>query len=453
MKRLILDFYRNHLPDGVKNAVPPVLKVGMLGGLYGLTRYPDLRMWQMKLLHDRARGFGRAPSHDDPMFHCRMTAASTVSGIDAGQVGGRFAVTFGFHGLKIHGTCDAHLVAKPADKPEWVDILVDGQVLRRENLGNLNGGLGFYYTIRRPALELFPSRCVIEVRDSLGRTFDTRAPSQSARSKVTALGLSIPFGSGELSRHLAATGPLDKKGWPRPSSVELARRQAGMLALYARVRRVFERSLDRPLFLLYGTLLGQHRSGDFIPGDDDFDVGYVSRLQTPAEIKAEAIHIMQALVAEGLIVVLNTQGRPFRVRDAESGVGIHLDCHIVFTTGDGHVWCHPQAHLPLALAGFESVEHSEMRGAPVLKPVDSEGFLRTHYGPGWRTPDPNYATTHTSDMGGVTRGLRALCLTRRDQRRLERQIVQKGLPGAFIPMALEPLYPLDRYIKRVGFFG
>lgn len=423
----------------------------MLGGLHRLTRYPDLRMWQMKLLHERARNRGQVPVHDDPMFHCRMSAVP--AGGDAARIGGRFAVTFGFHGLKIHGTCDAGLVGDPAQRPDWVDILVDGQVLRRENLGNLNGGLGFYYTIRRPALELFPGRCVIEVRDSLGRAFDTRAPGMPSLNRVTALELSIPFGSGDLARHLRMTGPLDKKGWPRPSPVELARRQAGMLALYSRVRRVFETSLDRPLFLVYGTLLGQHRGGDFIPGDDDFDVGYVSRLQTPAEIKAEAIRIMQALVTAGLTVVLNSQGRPFRVRDAESGVQIHLDCHILFTTGDGHVWCHPQAHLPLALAGFESVEPGEMRGEPVLKPVDSEGFLRAHYGPGWRTPDPNYATSHTSEAGEVTRGLRALCLTRREQRRLARQLARCDLPGRFIPMALEPLYPLDRYSERVGFYG
>lgn len=455
MKRQLLDFYRTAVPDPVKNAVPPQAKAWGLGLLFALTRSPDLRLWQMRHLFKVYQDSGRPPPFDDPLFRCTITPApSTVRDGAPEPLGGTFFAEFGFHGLKLQGRYRPGSLDRQETQAEWADILLDGQCLRREKPRVVKGRAGFLYTVRRPALAMFPPGGRIEVRDSLGRAFAVDPCALRGRHRAThclALDLGIPYGSGEIFSRLQLTGPLDKKGWPRPSESELGARQDGMLALYDRVRTVFEQELGKPLFLMYGTLLGQHRGGDFIPGDDDFDVGYVSECNTPDTVKVEAIQIIEALVANGFTVLLNHLGRPFRVRDGESGVDLHLDSHVLFTAEDGYVWCHPRAHLPLPLDGFRMVENGMLRGIPILKPAATEAFLAAYYGPNWRIPDPDYGNIIVAGDQRVARGLGAVCLTRAEQRALLKRIERRNLPGEFIPMALHDPYPLERYQARIGF--
>lgn len=451
MKRQLFDFYRRFVPAALKRRIPARLKAAALGMGYALTGYPDLRQWQMRHLYKTGPGRWQGTGIEDPLFSCTL---EPVAGAGAGDGSpGQYFAEFGFLGVKLKG----QLTDPQAVAAGKVELRLDGRPLRR--LGVIpegNGQARILYTIRRPALAMFPERGRLSLHDARGRplALDLRyfPPVADARQRpCLALDLGIPFGDGSLFDHLAATGPLDKKGWPRPTAGQLSARQDRMLELYSRVRHVFEQDFGRPLFILYGTLLGQVREGDFIPGDDDFDVGYLSEEHRPAAIKAEAIRLMEGLMARGFIVGLNHLGRPYRVRDARSGVEIHLDNHVVHSRDDGHVWIHPRARLPMALDGFRRVETATMRGTPVLRPAGAEDFLAAHYGPGWRVPDPGYANIMTSPDQHVARELAGLCLTMSEQRALARRLARRGGPGDFVAVALEQPYPIARYAERVGF--
>lgn len=452
MKRQLLHAYRVFVPDLVKRYIPSSVKAAVLGLAYALTGYPDLRLWQMRHLYKSGPGRWLSRDVDDPLFSCTLQPAYGASE-PAVTPPGQFFVEFGFLGLKVKG----QLTDPEALAVGKVELRLDGQLLCCIGIiPSQNGHARILFTIRRPALELFPRQGRLWLQTMSGRRLlvDMRYfPSQApAKEKFHEIDLGIPFGNGEIFNHIAATGHLDKKGWPRPTLAETQARQEQMLELYSRVREVFDQEFKRPLFLLYGTLLGQVRGNDFIPGDDDFDVGYVSEARTPAEIKAEACLIMEKLVARGFVVSLNHLGRPHRIRDASiGGVEIHLDNHIVFSLGDEHVWMHPRARLALSLDAFRSVETVLMRGVEVLIPVGAEDFLAAHYGSGWRIPDPGYVNLVTSPDRNVAQVLSKIYLTRSEQRSLSRRLSAQRLPGDFVAAALEPPYPLHRWAERVGF--
>ena len=451
MKKQVLTAYRVLVPERVKQRIPPRLKAAVLGLAYDLTGYPDLRLWQMRHLYKVGDGEKRSLNIADPLLSCALRP--TAPAPEADRSPGSFYGEFGFLGLKING----RVRDRAAVADGKVDLWLDGHLLRRIGLvPSPDGTARILFTIRRPALEMFPERGKLAIRDLSGRPLhvDLRffRSDQRPDTPCTGIDFDIPFGAGTLPAHLEQVGTLDKKGWPRLTDAELVQRQSRMLELYGRVNAVFQEEFGRPLFLLYGTLLGQVREGDFIPGDDDFDVGYVSEARTTPQIKAEAVQIMERLVARGFIVSLNHLGRPHRIRDVQSGgPEIHLDNHIVFAPGDGHVWIHPRARLPLPLDAFRAVETVTMRGVEVIRPAGAEAFLEAHYGSDWRIPDPGYANFTTAQDRAVARLLRAVCLTRKEQRSLARGIQQRQLPGEFVAASLEHPYPIENWARRVGF--
>ena len=208
------------------------------------------------------------------------------------------------------------------------------------------------------------------------------------------------------------------------------------------------------MFLLYGTLLGLVRSGDFIPGDDDFDVGYVSEATSPEAVKQEAMDIIRFFVGQGFKVLVNRFGKPFRLTLPGAAAGVHLDVRPVWSPGDGHVWLHKSAHLQMDLEEFRSVLPDTLRGTEVWKPAGTERFLAAYYGASWRTPDPAFSNSGKVTPKAVLDGLAACCLNRQDQLALRDEAAAlsagHGGKGEFVPISLEPLYPLEVYKQRVG---
>lgn len=195
--------------------------------------------------------------------------------------------------------------------------------------------------------------------------------------------LDNPRGTGEFARLRAEGHTVNKKGhWSRPARAA-ANDEAGVVKAYLRFRDFLESELGRQAFLMYGTLLGCHRNGALIPGDDDFDIGLVSRGQGPEEAKADSIAIMKACLAHGFDVGVGFEGRPFNLR---------VDGHVIDVNP---VWFHRgrawafNAH-DLRPEHFEPVRRAPLAGSEVYVPADPEAFLAENYGPDWREPRSDF---------------------------------------------------------------
>ncbi len=449
MKRFLLRAYRFWVPQRLKD----ILGAQVIGPLAGLAwrwaPHPDLGFLHARHLvahGQRARaaalyarrlpGGAAGEGLDDPLFACRIEQGQSLPDDDLpAAIRGRFALEFGYFGLKVTATLHARRGADPETLPRRLDICLDDRVLRSERLTFRRGRAVILFTVKRRTLGVFPVLSRLSLRAEGGGTIPFGARAAAAL-------VHVPHGQGQIGALLDQGGPLDKKGNLRQPPEVLHARQQEYLALYARANAVFQAEFGRPLFLVCGTLLGQHREGDFIPGDDDFDVGYVSEATTPAAVKAESIALIERLVARGLIVGMNRAGKALRLSDALSGPDLHLDITPVFSLADGHVWLHKLARLPLDLEGFRQTRPARLRETEVQVPASAEAFLRAYYGPGWQVPDPAFTYTGAAVPPQVREGLAAICLTPAEQRALQSRLDAAGLPGAFVPVRFQRLYPL-----------
>jgi hypothetical protein len=386
---------------------------------------------------------------EDPLFTCTVEsgepapAGEPPGGGGAPQRGaggaspvGLFNARTVFSGLSITG-----LVA--AGDADSVEILLDGTLLRRVNLGGDEFFPQFSLEIRRATLASFPRRGTLEVRTPDGTRL--HAPGGADRLEVA-----VPHGNGRLPDIIAAGGRLDKKGSISPSLAETKLRQERYLEIYARVRDFFEQELGRPLLLMYGTLLGYYRDGDFIPGDDDFDAGYVSDRTDPVAVKEETLGLVRRLVRAGFTISFNRKGRLFRIQlEREATDRFHLDVRPLWFQR-GNVWLHNHCSFRSGREQFLPAAEGELRGVRVLVPRNTEAFLRGHYGPGWKVPDPGFMY-YTSEVDpAVLENLSKALLTVREYKefaaRLRREVGDSPPAGRLVSVGSQDLYPLDEFL-------
>ncbi|MFW6039342.1 MAG: LicD family protein, partial [bacterium] len=336
------------------------------------------------------------PRVQDPLFQCEIKPTGPrESGVL--QVPGFFNVRLSDTGLTVHGL----LAAGDADHAE---VIFNGTVVRSVNINNDSYLPHFTLFLKRRTVALLPHHCRLEVRTPGGTHL--RGPAGAEHIELT-----VPHGNGDLLKIIRNGGQLNKKGAVMPTAPEVKRRQERDLEIYAVVRDFFECELGRSLFLIYGTLLGYHRDGDFIPGDDDFDVGYVSDKTNPVAVKDEAKDIIIALVRAGFTVSFNRNGRLFRVQLDSNEVGdCHIDVHHIWFN-NGNLWAHNHLYIPASRDDFLPVVDGTLRGVRVSAPQDPEVFLRGNYGPGWKVPDPGFLYYASQVDPSVRRNLNKALLT------------------------------------------
>jgi hypothetical protein len=324
---------------------------------------------------------------------------------------------------------------------ETVEVVLDGLVVRTANVPRDAALPAFELLFQRATLDRFPAVSRLEVRTSDGR-------SLVADGRASAVRLVVPHGDGQLLALLAAGSTIDKKGAMAPTVAEQRALQDRHLELYREVAGWFEVHAGTPLFALYGTLLGIHRDGDLIPGDDDMDVAYVSRADDAAAVKQEACELILALVRAGYTVSLNPRGRLFRVhREGLGPPGLHLDVHPVWFEGD-HLYVPNHVTMPAEVTDFLPPDAVEVRGVTVRTPRRPEVFLAGHYGPGWRVPDPAYLEDSTGVPEEVLARFRAALVTPDELRTLQTRLAGDPRPGQgrLVPLATQPLYPVDQLL-------
>jgi len=371
----------------------------------------------------------------EPVFNCRAIA---IPGTDySARKTGIYEVNWTHLGMLFDG-----LLFDKSTKQ--VQLILDGLPIRCiavRKIPLLPGYFHFY--VKREVLNTFPSSSILEVR--------TLEDKVLLCNNGTSVQLTIPQGTGKLIERIKSGASINKKGFYAPTKEELTNRQDRYLKIYDKARIYFDEQFGSPLFLLYGTLLGFYRQGDFIPGDDDFDAGYISTKTTAREVKQETMQLVVDLVLAGFNCSFNRKGRLFRLRLADDAPDVHLDLRPVWYE-DGFIWAHKQAHLPLYITDFLPPQTNELRGIKVYHPNNTEAFLQAYYGPGWRVPDPSYSNSSQWIPRFIIKKLDSICITPADYSVMHLQIEKRRTDypnaGKLLSPSLNKLYPLEEFEKN-----
>jgi tetratricopeptide (TPR) repeat protein len=391
---------------------------------------------------ERARyNLGQPYAKDPPLIFCNFKPLKTEESLLQGKRKyGNFELSFIYSGLQIKLQ-----LGKKITGIEFIDLFINNIPFRRLKVQNHIKELIFI--VKRPALAYFPRQGELSVRASNGSFLLLKGRNSE---KVV---LEIPHGTNNITNLLKEFVYLEKKGSIPIGNEEIKKRHEEYLKLYAKAKEYFDKEVGRPLFLMYGTLLGVFRDGDFIPGDDDFDVGYISDKTDPVAVKEEAKAIIEKLLLAGFTVTFNQSGRPFRLRDSKNSPEVHLDVRPLWNQNN-KIWAHLQACLPLKLEDFEPVRKTDFRDIEVYIPHKPEVFLGAYYGVGWKTPDPSYCNKNKRVDPLVKKNLTKACLTigefRRMKEKIYRECNDKSLMGELIFQADMDLYPLDEYEAKCG---
>lgn len=303
--------------------------------------------------------------NDPPGWHTAVPAQGTVVGY---WYNIPTLAYFKIHGYVFRDASKVHLLVddRPVKSINLEDKSADGQIHKT-----------FRFLLKKALLQSFPSPARLSVA-----TDDACLVHFSGAKNLI---VEVTEAKGTLFSQLDAGSYISKKGSlvsPKRSPASL---QQLLLAAYSVLRDEFERRFDRPLFLLFGTLLGKIRDGGLLPGDDDFDVGYVTHADTPEVVKQEALGFIKELAQAGYNLRSNPSGRLFKAQVN----GLWIDIFPVWQS-KGRIWIHNSTSYEGTLDDFLPLRTDQLGGTAVWVPRNPEAFLEGNYGTGWRVPDPGF---------------------------------------------------------------
>lgn len=159
--------------------------------------------------------------------------------------------------------------------------------------------------------------------------------------------------------------------------------------LYSMVREHLKAVFSVDLVVIYGTLLGAVRSGQFIGHDHDFDVGFISKFSAPEEVRQEAIRIAENLVTSGFQITVKPSCIYVRhpsIPKAQIDIGrIFLGQDSKLQTAFGFA-----GTTEYTADHFSGVVPIELAGSTVYSVSNPEVLLSCIYGDEWRIPNSGF---------------------------------------------------------------
>ena len=335
--------------------------------------------WEFRLAYIEQRQAPSATPREKRLT--RYVATSDQPSESRADPAGFFDAVMYRHGLQISGFL-RHGLRETVDA---IDICLDDQLLKRVSVDPTAWRPTLRYDLTHGLMNDFPERALLSLH-ARGR------PLATVGGKA-GLEVVVRGGNGKISTKLSkGLSPTKKGTWPR-TGANLVERQERYLKVYDIARKLLE-GQGRKLWLCYGTLLGCHREGRFIPGDDDFDVSYVSTAPNASAFRRETLGIALELLRQGLDTNLSINGRLFKV--GLDGVWIDVTPLWFF---QGRAWAFDAHDVPLD--SIVPVRRVEFLGHEVYVPRNPAVLLEDTYGPQWRIPQPQFRYYRSPDDNRV----------------------------------------------------
>jgi glycosyltransferase involved in cell wall biosynthesis len=275
---------------------------------------------------------------------------------------------------------------EPTDDPApVVTLLVNGQPVAGTSAGRLPSGHG-RYQFSLSCHDLLPylgDGDIVEIASG-GRPLVV----DGDRSRL-AVTTGSPSRFAELTDRIRSGHVFTKLGAFCPGNT--ADRKQRTLALFHEISGILLDVLGYPAFPFYGNLLGAVREHDFIDHDiGGFDMGYVTRLHRPDDIRAEFLGICRLLLERGYHLKIEPWSTYIRPRHG-SPIFVDLNYAWFNESGEPHFsygWRYPPViDRPSVLAPRMSLLGDQL--VPV--PGNAEEILEQLYGPSWAVPDQGFA--------------------------------------------------------------
>jgi hypothetical protein len=310
------------------------------------------------------------PSADHSTFIINYSEGDVVSDYKKKKkTTGYFTITNSVLNIRVEG-----IVRAPGT--EYIYLMLNRSLFTKIKVKNKK----FSMKILQTVLSTFPSKCTLSIQLENGHKLLFRKSEEAL--------ISIPSGSGTIQNIMDEGSSLSKKGGISTSKQLMINQQNNYLKLYSRLKTIFEAENGIPLFIMYGTLLGYHREGDFIVNDDDFDAAYYSTAVKPSAIKKEAAEIIIKLIRKGFSVEFNRHGRLFRISE---GGTLHIDT-MPLVTVKNKLLCYGGVCVDAGPEDLLPVKKGMMRNHEIHTPNDPEKILAAYYGKDWRIPNPAYTS-------------------------------------------------------------
>jgi hypothetical protein len=199
-----------------------------------------------------------------------------------------------------------------------------------------------------------------------------------------------PSRAAELIEKVASGYIFTKNGAFQLSKRVDEKWKSDIIGFHKQLRRFFKRRFGYDLFPFFGTLLGAVREGDIIANDDDFDLAYISKHNTPEKIEAEFVQIASKLMQRGYKLKVGQTRATMKVRKQK---GLRVDIYYCWFDRDGKFQVSFGYNGPEALKspGFANLVAKKIGQSEVLVPECSEAILAQLYGESWRIPDQGFS--------------------------------------------------------------